>query len=321
MVEKEPENWRELLAQITSDSATLQRVIQDLGVREITTKRWISGESEPRHQNLRRLLNAFPEYRERFLKFFTETFEDFTDIPLEELHQEISPAFYTQVFQLRSTINRTQRYWTLTNMIITQALAQLDPENLGMAITVTRCMISEGRKKILSLRQSVGQGTLYWPGNLEQHAMFLGAESLAGYALENCRPQEVLSYKDDPSAPLGHQLEHEESAIAHPILYAGRIAGCLLFSSTEPNFFLSPARQSLVADYTNLIALAFEPEDFVETERIELRIMPPQSEQKKYFESFRKRLANARTKLYEQKLDMDAELYVWAELEKEILNL
>jgi hypothetical protein len=326
MLDKEPEDWRELLAQITSDSAGMHRIMQELGVRDITIKRWIKGESEPRHQNLRRLLNALPEHREHFLAFFSEVFKDFSDLALDEAHQEISPRFYTQIFQMRSTISRAQRYWSLANLIISQALTQLDPEGLGMAITIVRCMLPAtpraGATRIFSLRESVGLASAPWPGNLEQLAMFLGAESLAGCALENCRPAEVQSYDAEPHGPLGHQLEHEASSIAHPILCAGKVAGCLLFSSREPLYFQPPARQNLVSDYAHLIALAFDQEDFVDPAAIELRIMPPHTEQQRYFANFRRRLSDARYRLYEQgQMHVDAEQYVWEELEKEILGI
>lgn len=321
MFEKEPENWRELLARITHDQAGMQRIVQELGVRDITVRRWIKGESEPRPQNLRRLLGAVPEHRERFLEFFADDFEDFSDLPPDESHQEIPNKFYAHIFQLRGTTSRSQRYWLLANTIISQALSQLDPESLGMAITVARCMTTSSRKKIFSLRQSVGQGTTPWPGNLEQKAMFLGAESLAGYALENCRPVEVQNYKEEPSALLGHQFELEQSAMAYPILCAGHIAGCLLFSSTQPFYFAPALRQSLVSDYAHLMSLAFDPEDFIDPSLIELRMMPPHSEQKSYFEDYRQRLVKARLRLYEENNDMDAEQYVWEELEREILHL
>ncbi len=324
MFDKEPENWRELLGQITSDPTGMQHIIQELGVREITIKRWVSGISEPRHQNLRRLLTALPEYRNRFLDFFEEAFEDFSDLPFDESHQEISARFYTHVFQIRSTISSTQRYWSLANLIIGQALAQLDPDNVGLAISIVRCMIpayKDAQTKILSLRESVGQANTYWPGNLEQHAMFQGAESIAGQAVENCRSFEVPNYKTEPHAPYGHQLDRVQSSIAYPILYSSKIAGCLLFSSTEPDFFLPPQRQNLVCDYAHLIGLAFYNEEFIDPSRIELRILPPQNEQKSYFASFRKRLADTRARLYDLKEDKDAELCVWEELEKEILNL
>lgn len=321
MFEKEPKDWRELLGWIIGDPAGMQRIVQELGVRDITVRRWIRGESEPRPQNIRRLLSALPEYRERLLELFSEEFDDFADLSLDDSHQEIPSKFYMQVFQMRGSIGQTQRYWSIANTIISQALSQLDPENLGLAVTVVKCMVSrDPARKILSLRESVGQATSPWPGNLEQKAMFLGAESLAGYVVSTCHGAEVQSYKEDKEALPGHQFELEQSAAASPILYAGRIAGCLLVSSIEPYYFLSPARLNLVADYAHLIALAFAPEDFIDPSRIELRLMPPHSAQKPYFDTFRKRLTDARIKLYEQKLDIDAEQYVWEEIESELLQ-
>jgi len=321
MLEREPKDWRELLAWITGDPVTMQRIVQELGVRDITVKRWVKGESEPRPQNIRRLLSALPEYRERLIDLFSDAIEDFPEFSLDEPSQQEIPAkFYTQIFQTRGTISQSQRFWSIANTVINQALWQLDPENLGMAITVVKCMIS-GRHppKVYSLRQTVGLGTSPWPGNLEQKALFLGVESLAGHVVSTCHLSEVRNYREEREALPGHQLEREMSAIAHPILYAGQIAGCLLISSTEPHYFMPQARQNLVADYAHLISLAFMPEDFLDPAFIELRMMPPHSEQKPYFQNFSKRLADARLKLYDQR-DIDAEQYVWDELESEILD-
>ena len=321
MFEKEPKDWRELLEWIASDPVGMQRLVQSLGVRDITIKRWVKKESDPRPQNLRRLLIALPEYRERFVDLIPLEFEDFADFSLDDPHQEISPKFYTQIFQMRGTIGQTQLFWSLATTVINQALSQLDPENLGMAITVVKCMVTEHQeRKILSLRESVGQATAPWPGNLEQTAMFLGAESLAGYVVSTCRPFEVQNYKEDPEALPGHQFEKELSAAAHPILYAGRVAGCLLVSSTEADYFLLPGRLNLVSDYAHLISLAFAPKDFIDPARIELRVMPPHNEQRPFFMTFRKRMTDARLKLYGQH-HMDVEQYVWEELERDILKL
>ncbi|MGH2510801.1 MAG: hypothetical protein ACRDHZ_25840, partial [Ktedonobacteraceae bacterium] len=133
---KEPENWRELLGQVTSDPAGLQRVVQALNVQEITVKRWVNNVSDPRTQSLRRLLSALPEHRERLITFFKKDFKDFTDIPLDTSLQEIPSPFYMQIFQTRGSISHAQRYWSLANTILSQALSQLDPENLGLAITI-----------------------------------------------------------------------------------------------------------------------------------------------------------------------------------------
>ena len=321
MLEKEPKDWRELLAWITSDPVALQRIVQELGVRDITIKRWIEGPSKPRSQNLRRLVTAIPEHRERFLDFFAEEYKDVSDFSPEEVLQEIPSRFYTQIFQMRSMVGPAQRYWSIVNAVINQALTQLDSEGLGMAITVVRCMNSrQHASKIWSLRQSIGKATPPWPGNLEQKAMFLAAESLAGYVVSTCRPSEVQSYKDDNAVLLGHQFDMEQSATAYPILYAGRIAGCLLLSSVKPYYFHSTTRLNLIDDFAHLIALAFDPTDFVEPSQIELRMMPPHAEQKIYFSTFRQRLTNVRLRQDTGNANKDAESIVWEELEEEILQ-
>lgn len=319
MLRSEPQNWREYLAHITSDSTNSQRIRQTLGVRDVTIKRWITGFSEPRMQNLRGLLSALPDHRERLLEFFMEEYEDFADFPLGGSFQEIPPRFYLQVFQTSGTINPAQRHWTIANMVIAQALSQLDPDNLGLAVTLVKCMKHSGRDKIYSLRQGVGQCTSPWPGNLEQSAMFLGAESLAGFCVTTCRPYEVQDYREELDALPGHQFDHERSAAAHPILYAGRIAGCLLISSTEPHAFFQPARTRLIADYAHLIALALSPEDFVAPANIDLRSMPPHSEQQELFRTFRRRIIAARKKFSGEKPEV-AEQSVWEKLEDDLLT-
>jgi len=318
-VQYEPKNWRELLGQIISDTHERQRVAHELGVRMITLSRWVSGESDPRPQNLRHLLNVLPEHRDLLLELISDEFEDFSISPVDDSSLEISSEFYTRVFSARGSTSESQRYWSICNLILGQALGQLDPDRLGMAITVVRCMVSSHSKKIRSLRESVGQGNPPWSGNLEQKGMFLGGESLAGYVVTTCRPAEIQNIKEDKSPLPAHQIKDEMSAAAHPILFAGRIAGCLLISSTQPYYFLSPARLSLIRDYANLIALAFKPEDFFDPSDIELLMMPPHDLQKEYFANFRQRVTQAMIKWPIHNLQ--AEQYVWEQLEEELLQV
>lgn len=321
MFEREPKDWRELLGWIANDPENMQRLIQSLGVRDITIKRWVRRESEPRPQNLRRLLTAVPEYRDQFAELIPQEFEDFTDSVLDDSHQEIPAKFYAEIFQMRGTIGPTQAFWSLTTSIINQALNQLDPEHLGMAITAVKCLVTaRPDRKILSLRETLGQGSGPWPANLEQTAMLLGAESLAGYVVSTCHPYQVQNYKDDPTGLPGHQFDQELSAAAHPILRAGRVAGCLLCSSVEPNYFLLPGRLNLVADYAHLLSLAFTPDDFIDPAYIDLRILPLHTEQQRFFATFRKRMTEMHLKLYEQP-DINVEHAVWEGLERDILNL
>jgi len=60
-----PETWRELLAEIISDSQERERIVQELDVNRITVARWINKETMPRLDSLRRLLDAVPEQRKR----------------------------------------------------------------------------------------------------------------------------------------------------------------------------------------------------------------------------------------------------------------
>jgi hypothetical protein len=80
-----------------------------------------------------------------------------------------------------------------------------------------------------------------------------------------------------------------------------------------------PGRLNLVSDYAHLISLAFAPDDFIDPSRVALRVMPPHSEQRAFFMTFRKRMTDARLALYGQH-NVDAEQYVWEELERDILK-
>lgn len=319
-MQQEPEDWRELLGTIISNAQERQRIAQELGVRTITLNRWVRGESEPRPQNLRHLLSVLqPDHRDLLVEMLGENLGESQDPVADDTSREIPSEFYSRVLSARATTNETLRYWSISSLILQQALSQLDPDRLGLAITVVRCMRSAGSKKIRSLRESVGKGTAPWAGDLEQRGMFLGAESLAGYVVTTCRPAQLQNILKDGLALPAHQVEYEISAAAHPILYTGRIAGCVLISSTQPDYFVTSARNTLIGDYANLLALAIEPEEFYDPQDIELMIMPPHALQKEYFANFRQRVTQAlRTKSMN---NIEAEQYVWEQLEEELLQV
>lgn len=229
-----------------------------------------------------------------------------------------------EVLDTRSTMSETLRFWAITRLVLQHALRQLDPAHVGMAITVVLCMPPSSDGKIHSLRESVGQGTPPWEGDLEQKALFLGAESLAGYVVANCRYASVQDLRKERTLIPAYQTEHEVSAVAYPILYADRIAGCLLLSSTQPNYFLSPSRLSLVRGYSHLVSLAFDPKEFYEPQSIQLGIMPSPEVQGRYLAGFRKLVL----KLMQQSIGtphllttFQAEQLAWQHLEKILLQL
>lgn len=325
---QEAQTWRDLLGMIIGRSKEKQRIADALGVTPITLTRWVNKDSEPRPQNLRHLINVIPQhYRERFTDLLKEEkgFTDFSRSISEDQSKEIPSEFYARVLAARATTNENLRFWSICHLILQQAIGQLDPERLGMSIWVVRCMPPSGPfHKVRSLRESVGLGTPPWSGNLEQSAMFLGAESLAGSVVTLCRPGVIQNLDEEYSLMPASRVEGEKSVAIYPLLYAGAIAGVLLVSSTQYNYFLSQTRTTLVHNYADLITLAFEPEDFYAPEDIALSIMPFHDEQKKYFTKFRQLVAEAMKNAATNKQPINnllADTLVWQKLENDLLEI
>ncbi len=319
--------WRKFLGTIINNSKEKQRIADELGIQTITLNRWVSGESDPRPQNLRHLLNVLPQQREQLLELIRieEGLEEFSESVKDDSTKEIPSEFYSRVFVARASITENLRFWSISQIILQQAIGQLDPDRQGIAIWVVRCMPPSGfYNKVRSLRESIGTGTPPWGGNLEQKAMLLGAESLAGNVVTLCRPAVVQNLDEEHNLLPASRVENEKSCAIYPILYAGRIAGVLLVSSAQYNHFLSQARTALVQSYADLIALALEPEDFYEPDEIALCVMPSHDEQKHHFASFRQHVAdtiiNAAQK-NEPINNIQADLMVWQYLEEKLVQL
>jgi GAF domain-containing protein len=317
---EKPSSWRDLLKSIISDHAERERIANEIGVRSITLTRWTTGESTPRPHNLRQLLHTFPKQHRDLLLILIEEEEqiDLTDTVPSEPPDEIDYQFIRQVFEARATTPSGLLFWTLCRKVLQHALRRLDPERIGMAITVVLCMPASSEGKVRSLRESMGLGTPPWPGDLEDQAMFLGAESLAGYVVANCRQAAIDDLRANATFLPAYQLEHEVSALADPILYTNHVAGCLLLSSTQPNYFHSESRRALVSDYAQLIALAFSPEQFVPPERIDLRLMPPLKTQRELFATFTQRVITEMKSLDITRAE--AEQIVWQQFEEELIH-
>jgi len=325
---QEAGTWRELLAQIITNNKEKQRLIDELKVTSVTLMRWVNGESEPRPQNLRLLMNALPLYRDQLKKLlqdekgFTRHLHPAMD---EDIDNTIPSDFYARVLVGRASTSENLRFWSTCHLILQQAIGQLDPDHRGMAIWIVRCMPPSGPyNKVRSLRESVGVGTPPWTGNLEQNAMFLGAESLSGAAVTRCQPEIINDLDEDHYLTPALHAEFEKSSAIYPILYAGKVSGVLLVSSAEPNYFLSSARTDLIKLYAELVALAFEPEDFYRSDQIALNVMPSHNEQKIYFARFRQLVAEVMLNAARNREPINnfkADLIVWQRLEEELLKL
>jgi transcriptional regulator with XRE-family HTH domain len=322
------QSWRTLLGIIIQDSKEKQRILDELDISQITLTRWVNGSSDPRPQNLRQLVNALPQYREQLLDLLREEkgVADLSNPFQDDSPKEIPSEFYEQVFIARASTTENLRFWSMCQLILQQAIGQLDTERQGIAIWVVSCMPPSGpHHKVRSLREVVGLGTPPWPANLEQTAMFLGAESMAGNTVTLCHP--TISQNLDAEY---HFLpftrgEHEKSAAIYPILYAGRVAGVLMVSSAEYNHFISQHRTTLIQHYADLIALAFEPEDFYAPEDITLGVMPTPEVQRKHFVNYRRMLIKnmdiINSSGHQRVNSIQADLRTWQKLEDELLKL
>jgi hypothetical protein len=283
-------DWRELLSSIISNPVERDRIATEIGVHAITLARWANGESTPRPHNLRQLLRALPkQQRNQMQPLLVDISGDVSQLEIDTSDQEIPYKFIMEVLEARASIPDLLRFWSITRLVLQQALKQLDPERVGMAITVVRCMPPRDGK-IRSLRESVGLGSPPWGGDLEEKALLLGAESLAGHVTVSCRMEQIGDLKANKTFLPAYQVEHEVSAVACPIMHACRVAGCLLLSSTQLDYFVPEARLSLVRGYAYLASLAFTPDEFYNPDQIALHIMPPPVRQQPYFDGFRQRV-------------------------------
>jgi hypothetical protein len=294
----------------------------------MTLTRWVNNKTKPRVQNLQQLLRALPlKYRNPMIELLAAEFPGFPDLMKgsleEDASQEIPSAFYTGVLRAHATTSKQQRFWSISNLILQQALGQLDSNQLGMEITIAQCMPPDVEGKVHSLRERAGRGTKPWDTNLEHRAIFLGIESLAGYALTSLRLLVIQDRSERQMLFSGSWMEYEESAVACPIMYEGRVAGCLLVSSTQPHYFL-PFRQQLIQNYADLMVLAFDSAEFYAPHDIQLHPMPPPEVQVSHFAHLRQRISDVMVESYKKQRPinvLEAEQVVWQQLEKEFLQL
>lgn len=322
---EQPRTWRALLGEVIRDAQEKQRIADELGINPITLIRWAKGRSNPRLHSLRQLLNAMPLRRQMLLPLIAEEFEDILDASntqSTDVVQEIPSAFYARVLTINTFTPSLLRASSIYTLILEQALAQLDPNKLGMSITMIRCIPPAAGHKVRSLRSGLGRGTAPWSSHLENQTLLLGAESLAGYSVASCRLVVNQNIHAGVSFFPVRWSEWEESVAACPLLRGNCVAGCMLVVSTQVDYF-SPSRQALIQNYANLMAVACEPEDFYDLSHLELGLMPPVHVQRVYFTQFQQRITQAMIQASREGrpiTSLQAETLVWQHLEEELLQ-
>jgi hypothetical protein len=322
----ETSSWRDLLRIIVSVPSERQRIAKAAGVRSITLMRWINENTHPRPENLRQLLRALPpHYRGQFQELLELEEGPVPLLPDQEMTEaeEIPFTLVDEIMRTRSNTPDSLRFWVISRMILQHALRHLDPEPLGMAITIVRCMPPSKDGKIHSLRENIVYGTPPWSSEAEHQLVFLGAESLAGYVVATSRPAAIQNLQDNTNYIPSQQGEHEVCAAAAPFLFAGRIAGCLLFSSTQPDYF-DESRFPHIQAYTNLMTLALDPENFYPTSLVDLRVMPSLDVQQTHLADYRRHVQHILRESLQTGHPIsfhEAEQVAWQHLEEMLLNL
>jgi hypothetical protein len=322
-----PASWREVLKSVIEDPHERERIAKAVNVSTVTLNRWGSGESHPRPRNLGQLQRTFPvEKRAQFMELIRQEYGD-TALPEHvgaSLVDRIDYAFLRHIWHARATTSLRLLFWTVCGQVLEHAVRQLDPGQVGLCISVVQCVPPVGDGKVFTLRETRGRGTSPWPAESPNYSlMFLGAESLAGYAVSCCSEQ-IIDDLREPAQGLqpSYRTAHEVSAIAQPIMYANRIAGSLLCSCTLPGYFRLEARRSLIADYTQLVAQSLPLEQFFAPEQIGLQIMPPLEVQQAKFATFQQRVTdlmqeeNRRSRFLTRQ---QAEARIWQQFAEELL--
>jgi hypothetical protein len=240
------------------------------------------------------VLRALPVQQQGIFAELLESENLLPRLSVRSLPHEIGVSFFKEILEIRAMTPDWLVFQTLCSTVLSHALRLLDPNSVGLAIRVIQCMPPSHDGKIRSLRASEGQGipsgNATEKSNLECQPFFLGGESLAGYVVKTCHPKSEQNLASNASLFSTFQRRPFVSTLAAPILSTQRIAGCLLVSSTQAEYFLSSTRLSLVKDYTHLIALAFATEQFYPVECIELQTMPPFELQQTHTAAFRQRV-------------------------------
>ncbi len=287
------QTWRELLGTLIRFPDEKQRLAVELGVNPITLKRWVTGQSNPRKENIVQLLQAAPEHAEQFRLLLADEFKEATFTTAEQAEEqkgEIPVSIYTQIFMANAISSPYQKAWVVCDLLLSSLQRQLGDLQSGVIIMLLRCTPPVPGREVRTLYGSLVRVTSYsWGKVLERTPAYLvGAESLSGYAVLTNRALSLSAIDAGllPALP----VKGGSSALACPIRQTGKIAGCLYVCSMQSlSDDLLETKRVLIEAYANALALSFEPHEFYAQQQIALHVMPSQDVQQNYFSNFRRR--------------------------------
>jgi hypothetical protein len=317
-------SWQAVLQKIIVSPKERQRLANELGINTITLTRWAKEDSHPQRSYLARLVKVVhPHQRSELLNALLVAYPDMQDKLMEETTEYVPSPFFRQILKDRASIIEAMRPWQISSAVLDEALRLLDPNQLGMAVTPALCMPPVDNK-IRSLREHGGRGTDPWDTDLEHEAIFLGMNCLAGHVVQSGRASSVRDVKRERYIPVfAHPEGMEISSAAAPIWLEGKIAGCLLASSTQLEHF-TQTRLDLLLNLANIFALALNPDDFYPHQMVQLRYIPRPPIQEQYLRTFR-HLVTSRMiqagRRGETLNNAEAEKAAWQELEEKLIRV
>jgi hypothetical protein len=322
---EDPQTWQELLQNVISDPAELQRIAREIGINPVTVGRWANRISIPRPGNLRSLLEAMPQHRQKMQILLQRDFPNFSpeSAAEEPAILEIPSAFYSSIINIYTTSPPILRPSTICIAIFQQMLRHLDPLKQGLLIVACQCVPPHKEEKVRSLRITLGRATSPWENHIDNYTAFMGLESQVGDVVSRGHPIVIPSQKEYMQSYPTHTLSFAESRAVFPLLYFDRIAGAIAVVSTQQNHFTS-AHIELLQSYAELLILAFEPEQFYPLKEINLGIMPSSEIQETYTGSFQSEVTNfmrEAEKNHQQMKRSCAERIMWKKLEEKLLHL
>ncbi len=320
---QEYQTWRDLLSHIIEEPRKRERIAKITGIDTATLTSWARNTATPNTGQLRSLLQAIPHHQMLLRTLIAEEFDGF-DTELDDGPPHAVPiAFSARVLELYASAPHESRFWSICTALLSEAVKQLDPDKLGISLSVVQCMPLSREGNVHCLREYARLGTSPWLDQMEMRTSFLGTESLAGAAVSSGQAKIVEDINQGQRAAT-YVPEYAVSAAAFPITHSNRIAGCLLAASTQAGYFSSPWRQNLIQNYTALLVLAFSPENFYERERIVLQIMPPFQVQQPYLSTLQQRiLATLKTAFSVNRSIsyLEAQQHVYDQIAEELLQI
>lgn len=267
--------WRELLEVILEDPYALEKVTKLLHVSRETMMNWIQYQENPNFRIFQQILEAFPDDYDALLELIQREFPHFVPERLADGEEplEILAPFHDRLSETLRESPLMLRFWSTCQLVLQQAMQQLDPYRTGMMMAIMLCTAPSPGKKVRSLHGYLGLGSSVWTGSWYQQPHFFGSDSLCGYAAAVGTIQVIHDVQSDLKGISLYDVDDIRSVLVVPILSAGKCAGSLYVASTSPYYFC-PRRLKLVQQYVECLARAFSPEEFYASEQMQLELLP-----------------------------------------------